>query len=122
MDAMNSHGKQNNPKPVQLRTEYKGEIRNLSDRSKEKFINHGGIRLQSFSDFETPHLLDMMQVVMDIASKDLTAQAYTKVPNFAWAFGDTGIKINLSLIGKGEGVDENGNLIFDDVEGMPFRY
>ena len=121
MAAMNSHGKQNNPKPVQLRTEYKGEIRDLSDKSREKFINHGGIRLQSFSDFETPHLLDMVQVVMDIASKGLTSQAYTKVPNFAWVFGDTGIKINLSLIGKGEGVDENGNLIFDDVEGMPFE-
>ena len=121
MKAMNAHGQQNNPKVVQLRTEYKGEIRNLKDDKIQSYINHGGIRLQSFSDFETPHLLDMIQVIYDISSKNLTSQAYTKVPNFAWAFGDTGVKINLSLIGKGSGVDENGNLIFDDVEGMPFE-
>ena len=116
--AMNAFGQQNNPKPVQLRTEYRGEIRSLDDDKIQEYINHGGIRLQSFSDFETPHLLDMIQVVLDMSAKGLTAQAYTKVPNFAWVFGDTGIKINLSLIGKDGGVDENGNLIFDDVEGM----
>ena len=115
------HGTQGNPKVVQLRTEYKGEIRTLSKTDIQKFINHGGIRLQSFSDFETPHLLDMIQVTMDIAAMNMTSQAYTKVPNFPWVFGDTGIKINLSLIGKGEGVDENGKLIFDDVEGMPYE-
>ena len=117
MGALN----QRNPKVVQLRTEYKGEIRDMTDRAVQKAINHGGLRLQSFSDFETPHLLDMIQVVYDMAARGLTSQAYTKVPNFAWAFGDTGVKINLSLIGKGEGVDENGNLVFDDVEGMPFE-
>lgn len=110
-----------NPKVVELRTEYRGEIAKLHPMTVRNLINHGGLRLQSFSDFETPHLLDMIQVVMDMAGKGLTSQAYTKVPNFAWAFGDTGVKINLSLIGKGTGVNENGNLLFDDVEGMPFE-
>ena len=41
------------------------------------------------------------------------------MPNFAYLLGNTGLKINLSLISKGDGVDENGNLIYDDVEGMP---
>ena len=118
MEAMNAHGQQNNPKVVELRTEYKGEIRGMTDDQVKKAIANGGIRIQSFSDFETPHLLDMVQAIMDMSSKGLTAQAYTKVPNFAWVFGDTGIKINLSLIGKGTGLDENGNLVFDDVEGM----
>lgn len=102
---------------VQTRTEYRGEIRKLTERAVADLIKKGGLRLQSYSDFETPHLIDMMQVVLDMASRGLTSQAYTKVPNFADAFGNTNIKINLSLVCKG--VDENGELIFDDVEGMP---
>jgi hypothetical protein len=62
----------------------------------------------------------MIQAVLDMSSVGLTSQAYTKVPNFAWVFGDTGIKINLSLIGKGTGLDANGNLVFDNREGMNF--
>lgn len=38
------------------------------------------------------------------------------MPDFAWALGDTGLKINLSLIAKD--VDENGKLVLDEVEGM----
>ena len=83
----------------------------------EKNLN-GGIRLQSFSDFEIAHLIDMMQVVMDMSNVGLMSQAYTKVPEFAEVFGDTGVKINLSLIAKGDGLDANGNLIFDDIEGI----
>jgi hypothetical protein len=60
----------------------------------------------------------MMQVVNDMAARKFVSQAYTKVPNFAWVFGDTNVKINLSLIPGGTGVDANGNLIFDPKEGM----
>lgn len=102
---------------VETRTEYRGEIRNLTEAKVAKLIAKGGLRLQSYSDFETPHLIDMMQVVLDMSAKGLTSQAYTKVPNFADAFGNTNIKINLSLVCKG--LDEKGELIFDDVEGMP---
>ena len=107
-----------NPKVVELRTAYReGEgITTLTKGEIKKILRIGGLRVQSFSDFETPHLIDMMQAVMDMSRKGLTSQAYTKVPNFAWVFGDTGIKINLSLIGD---VDSNGNLIFDGKEGMP---
>lgn len=115
--AMNAKGTQN-PKVVQLRTEYRGDIGKLTAKDIQKVKDIGGLRIQSFSDFETPHLLDMIQAVYDMAAARLTSQAYTKVPNFAWVFGDTGIKINLSLIGKGTGVDDNGNLIFDNKEGM----
>ena len=104
-----------NPKLVELRTDYRGEIRKLSKRTVNKVIRIGGLRIQSFSDFETPHMIDMMQAVLDMSGKKLTAQAYTKVPNFAWVFGDTGVKINLSLIGD---VDADGNLTFDSKEGM----
>ncbi len=114
--AMNKKGTMN-PKVVQLRTDYRGDINKLTKGKIEKIKRIGGVRVQSFSDFETPHLIDMMQAILDMSAKKLPAQAYTKVPNFAWAFGDTGIKINLSLIG---GIDADGNLTFSSVEGMDF--
>ena len=110
---------QQKPKMYQMSTEYKGEIlqkfggKNSSVENKNK---NGGLRLQSFSDFEIIHLIDSMQVIMDMSRVGLAGQAYTKVPDFAWALGDTGLKINLSLIAKG--VDANGRLILDEVEGM----
>lgn len=116
-DEMNSKGS-SNPKVVQLRTDYRGDIRKLTPKQIEKIVRIGGMRVQSFSDFKTPHLIDMMQATLDMAGKGLTSQAYTKVPNFAWVFGDTGIKINLSLMAEGRGVDDNGNLIFSSTEGM----
>ena len=115
----NLFASQQKPKLYQLHTEYKGEILDKfkgDDNVEEKNLN-GGIRLQSFSYFEIVHLIDTMQIIMDMSRVGLAGQAYTKVPDFAWALGDTGLKINLSLIAKG--VDENGKLIFDDVEGMP---
>lgn len=107
------------PKLLETRAEYKGEILKHFNKSAVKSRNDaGGLRVQSFSDFEVAHLIDMMQVVLDMSRVGLMSQAYTKVPAFAEVFGDTGIKINLSLIAKDSGIDENGNLIFDDVEGI----
>ena len=120
VDAMNAKGSAN-PKVVQLRTDYKGEIRKLTDSQIKKVKEIGGLRVQSFSDFEVPHLIDMMQAVLDMAAVDLTSQAYTKVPEFAWVFGDTGMKINLSLIGEGTGLNEKGELVFSSTEGMDFN-
>lgn len=109
---------QRKPKLFEKRTEYNHEIlkKFKSDTTVGVKNRNGGLRLQSFSDFEIVHLIDMMQVITDMASVGLAGQAYTKVPDFAWALGDTGLKINLSLIAKD--VDADGNLIFDDVEGM----
>lgn len=115
---MNARGQQK-PKMIETRTDYRGEILNMTKGQVSRRNSHGGLRIQSFSDFEVPHLIDMMQAVYDMASIGLKGQAYTKVPSFARAMGQTGIKINLSLIAKGDGVDANGKLIFDDVEGMP---
>ena len=110
---------QQKPKLYEARKEYQGEI--LKHFKDEKSIDkknlNGGIRMQSFSDFEIVHLIDTMQVIMDMSTVGLAGQAYTKVPEFAKAFGNTGLKINLSIIAKG--VDADGKLIFDDREGMP---
>ncbi len=111
------------PKLLETRTEYKGEIlKHFNSKSAVQSRNDaGGLRVQSFSDFEVAHLIDMMQIVLDMSRVGLMSQAYTKVPAFADVFGKTGIKINLSLIAKDSGLDANGNLIFDDVEGMPHK-
>ena len=105
-----------NPKVSMTRTDYRGDILKLTATTIEKIKHIGGLRIQSFSDFETPHLIDMMQAIIDMSAKKLTSQAYTKVPAFARVFGGTGVKINLSLIGQ---VDKTGKLVFDDKEGMP---
>lgn len=110
---------QRKPKLYQMATEYNNEVLEKFDGKPaqvEKYNRNGGLRLQSFSDFEIIHLIDNMQVIMDMSRVGLNGQAYTKVPEFAWAMGQTGLKINLSLIA--EGVDADGNLILDEVEGM----
>ena len=111
---------QQKPKLYQLHTAYKNEILDdfkAEDKDKVDSKNkNGGIRLQSFSDFEIVHLIDTMQVIMDMSRVGLAGQAYTKMPDFAWALGNTGLKINLSLIAKD--VDADGHLIFDEREGM----
>lgn len=118
MYFMNARGV-SKPKLIESRTEYTREILDkFRSKSAVKAMNkRGGLRLQSFSGFEVVNMLDMMQVVMDMSRVGLMSQAYTKVPAFARVFGGTGVKINLSLVTKG--VDKNGKLIFDDIEGMP---
>jgi hypothetical protein len=106
------------------RTRYHGEILNefKTDASKvNEFNGHGGLRWQSWSDFELPHLIDGMQAIVDMSMVGLAGHAYTKVPEFAEAFGNTGMMINVSMIPKGTGLDEKGNLLFDDREGMPYE-
>lgn len=122
LSFMNARG-QAKPKLLETRTEYKGEIlKHFKSKSAVKSRNDaGGLRVQSFSDFEVAHLIDMMQIAMDMSRVGLYSQAYTKVPAFADVFGGTGMKINLSLIAKGDGLDADGNLIFDDVEGIDHK-
>lgn len=116
----NLFASQQKPKLYQMRSAYDGEIlKNFKNDGKiDEKNRNGGIRMQSFSDFEIVHLIDAMQTIMDMSRVGLYGQAYTKVPDFAWALGNTGLKINLSI--DAWAVDENGNLIFNNKEGMPF--
>jgi hypothetical protein len=107
-------------KALEVRTEYKNDILKLSEEFIQKANGYSGLRWQSWSDFEIVHALDMMQAIADMAVVGLKGHAYTKVPAFVDLLGDTGLMINMSLIPKGRGYDENGNLVFDDVEGMPY--
>lgn len=116
----NLFASQQKPKLYQMRSAYKGEIldsfRNSSTIAEKN--KNGGVRLQSFSDFEIVHLIDAMQVIMDMSRVGLNGQAYTKVPDFAWALGLTGLKINLSI--DAWSVGEDGKLVFNNKEGMNF--
>ena len=108
--AMNAKGV-SSPKVVQLRTDYREEIMRMPQSTVDYLNKIGGLRFHSFSDFETPHLIDTMQAIMCMAAKKLAGMAYTKVVNFPAVFGGTGMKINLSLIIK---TDENGNAVYED--------
>ena len=96
----------------------------------------GGVRNQSNSDFLMFTLLDHAQMYIDFTAKGYYLQAYTKVLAELKLFGLSKGKINASLIPKvheyrnadgsvdiektrlNAGLDENGNLIFDDFEGI----
>lgn len=117
-DDPNLFASQQKPKMYQARTPYRSEIMDKfknADSIEQKNTN-GGIRMQSFSDFEIVHLIDCMQAVMDMSRVGLASQAYTKVYDFAAALGNTNMKINLSLMAKG--VNEDGTVMLDEVEGM----
>jgi hypothetical protein len=101
---------QRKPKLFEMRSEYDNDIIKhfRNDDSVEEKNKRGGMRINSFSDFEIVHLIDMMQVIMDMSNVGLAGQAYTKVREFAEALGPTGLKINMSMIAAG--VDENGRI------------
>ena len=107
-----------NPKVSLTHTDYRGEILNMTPTQIANVKKIGGLRVQSFSDFEINHVLDMMQAVVDMTAMRLTSQAYTKVPAFAEIFGKTHIKINLSLIGEAKTVNGERVLVFDNKEGI----
>lgn len=137
----------NNSKASESRSEYNGEIlkffkegrdTKLNPQSKvmewttkvneekgkqnvEAFNERSGLRWQSWSDFELVHLMDAMQVILDMNLVGLQGHAYTKVPEFVEAIGHTGLMLNMSLLAKGNGLDADGNLVFDPKEGMPFE-
>lgn len=102
-----------------------------------KLRDEGGVRNQSNSDFLMYTLLDHAQMYIDFTAKGYYLQAYTKVLSELKLFGLSKGKINASFIPKvhvyknadgsvdvektqlNAGLDENGNPIFDDVEGIP---
>lgn len=101
-----------------------------------KVRDEGGIRNQSNSDFQMYTLLDQVQMYVDFSAKGYYLQAYTKVLSELKLFGLSRGKINASLIpavhvyhnADGSidiettrayaGLDKNGNLLFDDIEGI----
>ncbi|CAO0822432.1 hypothetical protein DFAR_3060005 [Desulfarculales bacterium] len=73
----------------------------------------GGVRSQSWSDFQMQHLLDKMQAIYDCSLRGAKRHSYTKVVEMVEAFGLTGEKINMSLVpGEGNGIGADGKYTF----------
>ena len=100
----------------------RGDAKRLVPDSVIQYANQeSGFRHQRWSDFQVIHMLDTMAAVIELAQRRAKMHAYTKVPAMVEMCGLTGMMINMSLIPHGNtGLDANGNLIFDRVEGMPW--
>ena len=91
------------PKLMQGFTPYNSEIALLSEKKgastlAEYLYSIGGVRMQSFSDFQVQNVFDYLQMVADLSARKLPAHAYTKEISFAKLLGMTGIKTNLSVM------------------------
>ena len=97
----NSRGQQS-ARLIEGRAEYNRQILGWSDAKVRSVNNNGGLRIFSFSDFEVVHLLDLVQVIIDCSARGVKIQGYTKIPAFAKLVRNTGVKLNRSLIPKGD--------------------
>ena len=117
----NSRGQQAG-RLIEGRAEYNRQILGWSEAKVRNVNNNGGLRIFSFSDFEVVHLLDLVQIIIDCAAMGVKIQGYTKIPAFSRLIRDTGIKINRSLIPKGQTglkmVDGKQVLDYDTTEGI----
>jgi hypothetical protein len=131
----NSQGGVSGYKTKQGTVVYWGDILNKKWDS-SKLRNEGGVRNQSNSDFQMYTLLDQAQMYTDFTAKGYYLQAYTKVLSELKLFGLSRGKINASLIPavkvyrnadgsvdvqrtmENAGLDEDGELLFDDIEGI----
>ena len=131
----NSQGGVSGYKTKQAPIVYWGDILGKSWRP-STVRKEGGIRNQSNSDFQMYTLLDQAQMYIDFSAKGYYLQAYTKVLAELKLFGLSRGKINASLIPQvieyknadgsinwektmeNAGLDENGNPIYDDFEGI----
>ena len=108
-------------KALEARVSYKsGDLKKKLTKGQIDALNaNAGMRWFSWSDFETHHLIDMMQSVSDMSVLKLKSHLYTKVEDTVHAMAKTNIMMNTSLIPKRGGL-LNGKLDFDPKEGMDF--
>ena len=108
------------PKAAESDVQYLSDILTSNKFNRDAAYAVGGVRIQSFSDYVPRLVFDYVQMVADLAAKKLPAHAYTKELLFAQQFGQTGIKINLSLVpdvaadGVAPGLDKDGNYLWRD--------
>ena len=103
---VNAHWGAGKPKLSHGGTAYGNEILrstewgSKNDFNPESAAKVGGVRVQSFSDYEANMFFDYMQLFADMSARQLTSHGYTKEPYYAKLFGMTGQKINLSVVAK----------------------
>ena len=97
---------------------YMGDSKKISDSLIRRRNKENGVRSQSWSDFQTIHILDYMAMVIEMASRNAKMHAYTKVADYIMLMGETGTMINGSLIPK----SFNGkDLEWDPIEGIDYN-
>lgn len=80
-----------------------------------------GQRLQSTSDFRFEYGLDYLLSFIELEAIGAKAQMYTKVPEAVKFLASTGTEVNCSIMAKGSGLDEKGELVFSDITGMSWE-
>ena len=100
----------------------RGDVNQVGEALIEQMNEESGFRHQSWSDFQAMHLLDSIAAIIELSTRKAKMHTYTKVADMVRFLGNTGMMMNMSLIPAGEtGFDENGNLLFDPVEGMEYQ-
>ncbi len=92
-----------------------GDSKTITDELIEKMNEENGLRSQSWSDFQTYHILDYIGAVIELSTRKAKMQSYTKVPAYVRLMGETGMMINMSLIPEAK---FDGTLRYDNVEGF----
>ena len=78
----------------------------------------GGQRFQSTSDARYENASDYLLAALEMQAMHGMVQVYTKVDGAVSAFEGWGFSSNQSLMPKGSGLDENGNVVDTSVGGM----
>lgn len=81
----------------------------------------GGQRYQSTSDFRYDYALDYLQSFFELQAIGGNIQTYTKIIEYADMIGSIGGDANVSVMPLNRGYDEDGNLIFSPVTGVPIE-
>lgn len=64
----------------------------------KKLFNIGGVRGQSFSDYDPMRVIDYLQKYLGMYMRGLPAHEYTKEPSLIRTFGKIGVMFNMSII------------------------
>ena len=80
---------------------FRGDVESVGQDLINEMNEESGFRHQSWSDFETIHLLDDIAAVIELSTRKAKVHAYTKVPNMVIVNGNTGMMLNMSLMPQG---------------------
>ena len=125
---VNAHWGAGKPKLSHGGTAYGNEILRSAewgaknDFNPESAAKVGGVRVQSFSDYEANMFFDYMQLFADMSARKLTSHAYTKEPYYAKLFGMTGQKINLSIVAKAAELTEEQQARYEKLVNKGDKY
>ena len=95
-----------------------GDSAKIGDVLIANMNKENGLRSQSWSDFQVVHILDYIASTIELSTRNVKEQAYSKVPDYIELMGQTGVMLNMSLIPTAE---FNGTLEYDSVEGMAYK-